>query len=297
MERFKAVEKEMKTKAYSKEGLSLASKMDPKEKEKIETIEFLQSMNEEIERQVEMYEAEIEGTQATMKKGKKDFKKAERLAELEQLLEQHKWHQNKLNLLQRALDNGNVEAEQIKDVEDSIRYYVEQNQEADFMYDDSIYDDFNLHEEENLYGMTQDADRPSSPDAQSNQGDQNEGEGRPAAPSTAPPRSRRRWQQWQRKGAGNSLVQRSTAVCSAQVASAGAGNSAFHPAEQLQRAGPVHHEAGAAAHTRARRASQIRLGRRRRSSQRPPRRRHRASAATAGRRRRRATVNHARAQP
>jgi len=32
METFKAVEKEMKTKAFSKEGLSAAAKLDPKEK-------------------------------------------------------------------------------------------------------------------------------------------------------------------------------------------------------------------------------------------------------------------------
>ena len=34
MERFKVVERETKTKAYSKEGLGGAAKVDPKEKEK-----------------------------------------------------------------------------------------------------------------------------------------------------------------------------------------------------------------------------------------------------------------------
>ena len=34
MERFKVVERETKTKAYSKEGLVSATKVDPKEKEK-----------------------------------------------------------------------------------------------------------------------------------------------------------------------------------------------------------------------------------------------------------------------
>ena len=36
MERFKVVERETKTKAYSKEGLGGAAKVDPKEKEKAE---------------------------------------------------------------------------------------------------------------------------------------------------------------------------------------------------------------------------------------------------------------------
>ena len=41
MERFKIVERETKTKAYSKEGLGAAAKMDPKEKEKEEVLVWL----------------------------------------------------------------------------------------------------------------------------------------------------------------------------------------------------------------------------------------------------------------
>ena len=74
MEKFKAVEKEMKTKAYSKEGLSLASKIDPKDRERMEMVEFLQHMNEELEQQVEKIEADVEIMHATMKKGKKSDK-------------------------------------------------------------------------------------------------------------------------------------------------------------------------------------------------------------------------------
>lgn len=178
MERFKAVEKEMKTKAFSKEGLQLASKLDPKEKEKRETLDFLSNMNEDLERQVETIEAEVETLQATMKKGKKDNSKAERISELETTVERHKWHQNKLELLQRALDNGNVEVEQVKEIEDGIRYYVENNQEVDFMEDDTMYDDFSLQEEEAIFGMGQDVDRVSSQDTQSIQDDVPEPEGR-----------------------------------------------------------------------------------------------------------------------
>ena len=41
MERFKVVEKETKTKAYSKEGLGAMAKVDPKEKEKEVTLTWL----------------------------------------------------------------------------------------------------------------------------------------------------------------------------------------------------------------------------------------------------------------
>lgn len=41
MERFKVVERETKTKAYSKEGLGSASKLDPQAKEKLEMTTWL----------------------------------------------------------------------------------------------------------------------------------------------------------------------------------------------------------------------------------------------------------------
>lgn len=41
MERFKVVERETKTKAYSKEGLGAAAKMDPIAKEKAEVSTWL----------------------------------------------------------------------------------------------------------------------------------------------------------------------------------------------------------------------------------------------------------------
>ncbi len=167
MEKFKAVEKEMKTKAYSKEGLSAAAKLDPKEKEKLEACQFLSSMVEELERQIETLEAEEEALHANVRKGKKDTAKADRLAEIGRLTERHKWHQGKLELFLRSLENGNVETEQVTELEESIRYYVDENQQVEFMEDDTIYDDLNLEEDEGAFGMNNDNDRVSSQDTQS----------------------------------------------------------------------------------------------------------------------------------
>lgn len=188
MEKFKAVEKEMKTKAYSKEGLSAASKLDPKEKAKLEACQFLSNMVDELERQIETVEAETESLQVNIRKGKKDTGKSDRIAELERMTERHKWHQGKLELLLRSLENGNVDTEQVRDLEDSIRYYVENNQEVDFMEDDSIYDDLNLEEEEDLYGIPNEADRMSSQDAQSIADDLPDGDGRTMSISAPKPK-------------------------------------------------------------------------------------------------------------
>ncbi|KAI9800688.1 MAG: hypothetical protein M1825_004010 [Sarcosagium campestre] len=178
MEKFKAVEKEMKTKAYSKEGLSAAAKLDPKEKEKLEACQFLSTMVEELDRQIELIEAEAESLQANMKKGKKDTSKADRIAEIDRITERHKWHQSKMELILRSLENGALETEQVLELEENIKYYVENNQDPDFNEDDGIYDDLNLEEDEDAFGMNNENDRMSSQDAQSMQDDTAEPEAR-----------------------------------------------------------------------------------------------------------------------
>jgi len=199
MERFKAVEKAMKTKAYSKEGLSAATKLDPKEQAKIETSEFLSSQVDDLEQQIEILEAEGESIQATMKKGKSQSAKAERMAEIERVIERHKWHQGKLELIRRSLENGGVEADQVNELEESIRYYVAENQSDEFFEDDTMYDDLNLDEEEDAFGMNLENDKVSSQDTQSIQEDTAEPEvrsnsipsGKPRAPEPAVSTGRR----------------------------------------------------------------------------------------------------------
>lgn len=166
MEQFKAVEKEMKTKAYSKEGLSNA-RLDPKDKEKVETCEFLSNMVDELQRKIEAMEAEEETISASVKKGKKDPVKANRLADITHVSERHLWHVNKLEMLLRSLQNGMVEVSQITDLKDSIKYYVEDGHNIDYSgEDETLYDDLVIGEEEGQFGGV-DNDRGSSQDGQS----------------------------------------------------------------------------------------------------------------------------------
>lgn len=182
MEKFKAVEKAMKTKAYSKEGLSAAAKLDPKEQAKIEAGDFLSSMVDELEQQIEALEAEGEAIQATMKKGKGQSAKVERMAQIERIIERHKFHQGKLELIRRSLENGGVETDEVTDLEESIRYYVTDGMNDDYVEDETMYDDLDLQEEEDAYGMNQENDKGSSQDNQSIQDDVPEPEPKPLAP-------------------------------------------------------------------------------------------------------------------
>ena len=52
MERFKIVERETKTKAYSKEGLGAAQKLDPQQKERDEIIMWLSNCIDGLNMQV-----------------------------------------------------------------------------------------------------------------------------------------------------------------------------------------------------------------------------------------------------
>ena len=47
-----------------------ASKLDPKEREKVEISQFLSSSVDELDRQIEVAEAEVDSILATQKKGK-----------------------------------------------------------------------------------------------------------------------------------------------------------------------------------------------------------------------------------
>ncbi|EEP81293.1 conserved hypothetical protein [Uncinocarpus reesii 1704] len=173
MEQFKAVEKEMKTKAYSKEGLSAAARLDPKEKERVETCEFLSAMVDILQQKIEAMEAEEEMIQASMKKGKKDVTKTTRLSDISRISERHKWHVAKLELLLRSLQNGNVETSQVLDVKEAIKYYAEDGHNSDFCgEDETIYDDIELGDDEAQFGMGLDNDRVSSQDTQSIQEDE-----------------------------------------------------------------------------------------------------------------------------
>lgn len=125
MEKFKACEKEMKTKAFSKGGLLQSAKLDPKAQEKMQTTAWLQDCVENLLLQVEASEAEIETLQAGGRK--KNKAGSERAEELDQLNTRRKWHISRLEIMLRLLDNGTINSEQALELKEDINYYVEDN--------------------------------------------------------------------------------------------------------------------------------------------------------------------------
>merc|ERR1719244_808214 len=147
MERFKIVERETKTKAYSKEGLTASTRMDPAERERAEVMQWLNHCIDTLNIQVDQFEAEIESLQGGGKKRKGKSDDAARQEECQVWVDKHRDHIQKLETLLRMLDDTQVEVTQIKDIKEDIDNYIENSQEPDFFENEYIYDDIDGLEE------------------------------------------------------------------------------------------------------------------------------------------------------
>src|SRR5690606_34048558 len=141
MERFKVLERETKTKAYSKEGLGAAQKLDPVQREKEELCNWMTSSIESLQIQIDQFESEIESISVHLRKKKNDKDKQERVEKLKGAADKHKYHINQLETIMCMLDNNAVDVRQVKSIKDDVEYYIESNQEPDFEENEYIYDD------------------------------------------------------------------------------------------------------------------------------------------------------------
>ena len=93
MESFKVIEKETKTKAFSKQGLEAArERKDPKEQARDEAREWLNNSVDELQTQIEAFEAEIESLDSSTKKSKNKSARPARLGHLEDSMSRHHQH-------------------------------------------------------------------------------------------------------------------------------------------------------------------------------------------------------------
>ncbi len=119
MERFKVVERETKTKAYSKEGLTSGTKLDPAEKERCEVAQWLNDCLEKLNIQMDQFEAEIETLGGASKKKRKGGGggggNEDAIEEFNAHLAKHRDHVQKLETLLRMLDNETVKINQVRD--------------------------------------------------------------------------------------------------------------------------------------------------------------------------------------
>uniref|UniRef100_A0A8C7E304 CCR4-NOT transcription complex subunit 3 n=1 Tax=Naja naja TaxID=35670 RepID=A0A8C7E304_NAJNA len=146
MERFKVVERETKTKAYSKEGLGLAQKVDPAQKEKEEVGQWLTNTIDTLNMQVDQFESEVESLSVQMRKKKGDKDKQDRIEGLKRHIEKHRYHIRMLETILRMLDNDSINVDSIRKIKDDVEYYVDSSQDPDFEENEFLYDDLDLED-------------------------------------------------------------------------------------------------------------------------------------------------------
>lgn len=130
MEIFKSIEKLMKTKQFSKEALSNPSIiLDPRDAQKNEQMVFIQDSLNELQKQIESCEVRLDsnnGSDSTL---------------IEDQIKKHDFHIANLENILKLLQNHEIEPEKIEEFKEDIIYYIENNDDPDFVEYDTLYED------------------------------------------------------------------------------------------------------------------------------------------------------------
>lgn len=143
MERFKVLERETKTKAYSKEGLGGAAKLDPAQKEKEDMNQWLSDSIDRLNVQMDKFESDVEANTLALKKKKSDKEKMEKIDELKDRLEKHRYHIYQLETLMRMLDNATISVDDVKSIREDLEFYMDatESNDPDFTENEYMYAD------------------------------------------------------------------------------------------------------------------------------------------------------------
>lgn len=143
MEKYKVVEKGSKVKAYSNMSLKQGADLDPEEKEKLDTINFIQESIDDLERQFQSVEVEIE--KLSGKKSKKQSAANEtKKDELKELQTKYRWHQQQLELALRLLENDELAVDDILEIKEDLIYFLQSNRDPNFIDNEYIYESLDL---------------------------------------------------------------------------------------------------------------------------------------------------------
>lgn len=177
MERFKVLEKETKTKAYSKEGLngmgrgrhrsgSNDSGMDPREDPaKRDTFIWLDSVEDALNSQLAEMDEKMEDFKATSKKKKTSAATTDAMMDdLQTKMNRHQHHIDQIQLIKDRLEHDELAVALVEEIHDDLDYYVNSHNEADFQEDETLYDALELDKEVERSESRDDADAAPADD-------------------------------------------------------------------------------------------------------------------------------------
>ncbi len=141
MEQFKVLEKQTKTKAYSKEGLAAIQRQRPAgggagEDEKREEVKgWLDEMSEALQGQYDEMEQKLETAKETgnMKSNKKKTKGSvasaggESVEDIQRVMDRQQFHLAQIELIKERLDDEGVTPDEVEGLRDGLENYVQQS--------------------------------------------------------------------------------------------------------------------------------------------------------------------------
>jgi CCR4-NOT transcription complex subunit 3 len=140
MERFKALEKETKTKAYSKEGLQLQAKRSKSELERkhpnYKGIVWMQEMVDRLQAVVD----ELAEEQEALGGGRLRGRAQQEYNALQRKIEHHQHHVEKLIYGKDRLSKCLISLGQVEELKEDVLYYVESHDADDFFENEFMYD-------------------------------------------------------------------------------------------------------------------------------------------------------------
>lgn len=160
MDQFKDLEKSSKIKQFSNEGLELQSQRsrskfnDPEDAKKNESCNYISDVIDQLNQQNEALEVELHQLSLQMKKAKTSnaYQFQNSIDDAKYKVERNATHLTKLEMILRSLENEKLDPELVDDIKDDLEYYVENNQEDDYVEYDDFYDQLEIDEELEVHG-------------------------------------------------------------------------------------------------------------------------------------------------
>lgn len=152
MECYKEVEKNSKMKSFSNQSIMLASlEQGGRElsQDALEAYEFLAGVVDDLNEQNEGLDEEYE--KLSQKKSRKNTLSAveERKQEIDTFRLRNELHIEDLETIMSYLKSRKVSVDLVLAIQEDLKFYVESNQEPDFIDDDTLYDDLKREAREN----------------------------------------------------------------------------------------------------------------------------------------------------
>lgn len=146
MDKFKELEKLLKIKQFLNEGLELQNLKrlhkfnDPEDAKKHEAADYVSDVIDKLNQQTEALDSELHMLQSQLKKSKSAQQVQTMIDEVKHRSDRNKDHVDRLEEVLTNLENDRLDPARMDDIREDLDYYVDHNQDDDYMGYEDFYD-------------------------------------------------------------------------------------------------------------------------------------------------------------